>query len=58
MMEYGNIAPVTKSGYGLVRGMDRSEDIVAEITNVPKPDQVADIILSRVSAAPKLPVSQ
>lgn len=50
---YGNIAPVTKSGYGLVRGMDRSENMVAEMTNVPKPDRVAELILSRVSAAPK-----
>jgi len=55
---YGNIAPVTKSGYGLVRGMDRAENMVAEMTNVPKPDKVAELILSRVSAAGKLPVAQ
>ncbi|HUK51534.1 MAG TPA: PH domain-containing protein [Terriglobales bacterium] len=58
ILGYGNIAPVTKSGYGLVRGMDRSENMVAEMTNVPRPDRVADLILSRVSAAPKLAVTQ
>jgi len=55
---YGNIAPVTKSGYGLVRGMDRAENMVAEMTNVPKPDKVAELILSRASAGGKLPVTQ
>jgi len=55
---YGNIAPVTKSGYGLVRGMDRAENMVAEMTNVPKPDQVAELILSRASAKPKVNVTQ
>jgi uncharacterized membrane protein YdbT with pleckstrin-like domain len=50
---YGNIAPVTKSGYGLVRGKDRSENIVAEMTNVPKPDKVADLIITRASITPK-----
>lgn len=55
---YGNIAPVTKSGYGLVRGMDRAENMVAEMTNVPKPDRVAELILSKVSAATKLPTPQ
>jgi hypothetical protein len=46
---YGNIAPVTKSGYGLVRGMDRTENVVAEMTNVPNPDKVADLIIARAS---------
>ena len=46
---YGKIVPITKSGYGLVRGMDRSENIVAEMTNVPHPDKVANLILSRTS---------
>jgi uncharacterized membrane protein YdbT with pleckstrin-like domain len=46
---YGNIAPVTKSGYGLVRGMDRAENVVAEMTNVPNPDKVADLIIARAS---------
>ena len=58
IMGYGNIAPVTKSGYGLVRGMDRSENDVAEMTNVPKPDQVANIILSKISAALKQSATQ
>jgi len=46
---YGNIAPVTKSGYGLVHGMDRAENVVQEMINVPKPDKVADLIMSKVS---------
>jgi hypothetical protein len=46
---YGNIAPVSKSGYGLVRGMDRAENVVAEMTNVPNPDKVADLIIARAS---------
>jgi membrane protein YdbS with pleckstrin-like domain len=46
---YGNIAPVTKSGYGLVRGIDRNENVVAEMTNVPNPNKVADLIISRSS---------
>ena len=50
LMGYGNIAPVTKSGYGLVRGRDRAEDVVQEMINVPKPDKVADLIMSKVSA--------
>jgi uncharacterized membrane protein YdbT with pleckstrin-like domain len=49
LLGYGNIIPVTKSGYGLVRGMDAKENIVAEMTNVPNPDQVANLIMSRVS---------
>jgi uncharacterized membrane protein YdbT with pleckstrin-like domain len=49
LVGYGNIAPVTKSGYGLVRGMDRMENVVAEMTNVPNPDKVADLILARAS---------
>ena len=52
---YGNIAPVTKSGYGLVRGMDRTENMVAEMTNVPKPDKVAELIMSRVSTVTRVP---
>ena len=49
LMGYGNIAPVTKSGYGLVRGEDRAENVVQEMINVPKPDEVADLIMSRSS---------
>lgn len=47
---YGNIVPISKSGYGLVRGMERTENIVAEMTNVPNPDKVANLIMSRTSA--------
>ena len=50
---YGNIAPVTKSGYGLVHGMDQAENVVQEMINVPKPDKVADLIMSKVSVNPK-----
>ena len=54
LVGYGNIAPVTKSGYGLVRGSDPAENKVAEMTYVPKPDQVADLILSRASITTRL----
>ncbi len=54
MVGYGNIAPVTKSGYGLVRGMDRTENLVAEMTDVPNPDKVANLILSKVSASSRV----
>jgi uncharacterized membrane protein YdbT with pleckstrin-like domain len=50
---YGNIAPVTKSGYGLVRDMDREENVVAEMINVPDPSKVADLIIARSSITPK-----
>jgi len=52
---YGNIAPVTKSGYGLVRGSDPAENKVAEMTYVPKPDKVAALIISRTSIRSALP---
>lgn len=55
---YGNIAPVTKSGYGLVRGTNRTENTVAEMTNVPNPDKVADLILTRASLIPKSSTNQ
>ncbi len=45
---YGDIVPVTKSGYGLVRGTERGENIVAEMADVPNPDKVADLIMSRL----------
>jgi uncharacterized membrane protein YdbT with pleckstrin-like domain len=51
LIGYGNIAPVTKSGYGLVSGEDKAENVVQEMINVPKPDQVADLIMSRSSTA-------
>jgi uncharacterized membrane protein YdbT with pleckstrin-like domain len=53
LARYGNIAPVTKSGYGLVHGMDRAENVVQEMINVPKPDKVADLIMSKVSTTPQ-----
>jgi len=46
---YGNIVPISKSGYGLVHGVDHTENLVAEMTNVPNPDRVANLIMSRVS---------
>jgi uncharacterized membrane protein YdbT with pleckstrin-like domain len=46
---YGNIAPVTKSGYGLVKGTEKGENVVQEMLNVPKPDKVVDLIMSRSS---------
>ena len=49
---YGNIAPISKSGYGLVHGVDRTENLVAEMRNVPNPDRVANLIMSRVSLMP------
>jgi uncharacterized membrane protein YdbT with pleckstrin-like domain len=55
LVGYGNIAPVTKSGYGLVRGSDPAENKVAEMTYVPKPDKVADLIISRASITTRLP---
>ena len=55
---YGNIVPITKSGYGLVRGMERTENIVAEMTNVPNPDKVANLIMSKVSAMARVAINQ
>jgi len=45
---YGNVVPVTKSGYGLVRGTEPGENVVAEMVDVPKPDKVAQLIISRL----------
>ena len=58
LARYGNIVPITKSGYGLVRGMDKSENKVAEMTNVPNPDKVANVILARTSKPQRLAVNQ
>jgi uncharacterized membrane protein YdbT with pleckstrin-like domain len=55
LVGYGNIAPVTKSGYGLVRGSDPAENKVAEMTYVPKPDKVAELIISRASLTTRPP---
>jgi len=55
---YGNIVPISKSGYGLVRGMERTENIVAEMTNVPNPDKVANLIMSRTSTTARQAINQ
>lgn len=55
---YGNIVPISKSGYGLVRGMERTENIVAEMTNVPNPDKVANLIMSKTSAMARQAINQ
>ena len=46
---YGNIAPITKSGYGVMRVRDRAESVVQEMINVPNPNKVADLIMTKVS---------
>ncbi len=51
LARYGDLVPVTKSGYGLVRGTEHGENIVAEMTNVPNPDKVADLIMSKLRAS-------
>jgi len=55
---FGNVVPISKSGYGLVHGMDHTENIVAEMTNVPNPDKVANLIMSRASLMPKVAIHQ
>ena len=49
LARYGNIVPISKSGYGLVHGVDPTENFVAEMINVPDPDKVANLIMSRAS---------
>ena len=51
LVGYGDIVPVTKSGYGLVRGTEHGENIVAEMADVPNPDKVADLIMSKLRAS-------
>ncbi len=51
LAKYGDVVPVTKSGYGLVRGTEPGENIVAEMVDVPNPDKVADLIMSRLRAS-------
>ena len=51
LARYGNVAPVTKSGYGLVRGTQPGENLNAEMVDVPNPDKVADLIMSRLRAS-------
>ncbi|HYB84073.1 MAG TPA: PH domain-containing protein [archaeon] len=49
LVGFGNIIPISKSGYGLVHGVNPTENIVAEMINVPHPDKVASLIMSRAS---------
>ncbi len=58
LARYGNIVPITQSGYGLVRSTERTENIVAEMTNVPNPDKVANLIMSKVSAMARVTINQ
>jgi membrane protein YdbS with pleckstrin-like domain len=58
LARYGDLVPITKSGYGLVRGTERMENIVAEMTNVPNPDRVAAMIMARISLMPRVTLSQ
>jgi uncharacterized membrane protein YdbT with pleckstrin-like domain len=51
LARYGDVVPVTKSGYGLVRGTEPGEKVVAEMVDVPNPDKVADLIMSRLHAS-------
>ena len=50
LARYGNVVPVSKSGYGLVRGTQAGENLNAEMVDVPNPDKVADLIMSRLKA--------
>ena len=58
LAKYGDLVPITKSGYGLVRGMESTENVVAEMTNVPNPDKVANLIMSRASLIAKTATNQ
>jgi membrane protein YdbS with pleckstrin-like domain len=58
LAKYGDLVPITKSGDGLVRGMERTENTVAEMTNVPNPDKVAAMIMTRVSMMAGVTVRQ
>ena len=49
LANYGDVVPVTKSGYGLVGDMEYSaEASTAEMTDVPRPDEVAEMIMRRI----------
>jgi len=58
LARYGNIIPITKSGYGLVRGVEHTENIVAEMTNVSNPDKVANLVMARASLIAKVAIQQ
>jgi uncharacterized membrane protein YdbT with pleckstrin-like domain len=51
LARYGDVVPVTKSGYGLVRGTQPGENLNAEMVDVPNPDNVAELIMSRLRAS-------
>ena len=53
---FGNVVPISKSGYGLVHGVDPTENFVAEMRNVPNPDKVASLIMSRASLMARVTV--
>ena len=55
---FGNVVPISKSGYGLVHGVNPTENFVAEMRNVPNPDKVASIIMSRASLMARVAVHQ
>jgi len=55
---FGNIIPITKSGFGLIHGADPTEKLVAEMKNVPHPDEVANLIMSRASEMSKVSALQ
>ncbi|MGA2784088.1 MAG: PH domain-containing protein [Candidatus Bathyarchaeia archaeon] len=50
LARYGDLVPVSKSGYGLVRGTQPGENLNAEMVDVPNPDKIADLIMSRLKA--------
>ena len=50
LARYGDVVPVSKSGYGLVRGTEPGERLNAEMVDVPNPDKVAELIMSRLNA--------
>jgi uncharacterized membrane protein YdbT with pleckstrin-like domain len=51
---YGDIVPISKSGYGILRDVDyQSETVVTEMTDVPNPDHVADYIMSKIEQTPQ-----
>jgi len=55
---FGDIIPITKSGFGLLPGADPTEKLVAEMKNVPHPDEVAKHIMSRASEMSKVSALQ
>ena len=55
---FGNIIQLTKSGFGLIHGADPTEKLVAEMKNVPHPDEVANLIMSRASEMSKVSALQ